>query len=111
MAREDKTWQANCGSQSINGRVLLIELPTNSVFMRLRRRVHCGLGKQLEVEMELNLPLPLPVLVLLVMMVNWAASLLRNRKNPCKLRCSTPDARKMFLICNGGDDFDFAVPF
>lgn len=26
------------GSQSINGRVLLIELPTNSVFMRLRRR-------------------------------------------------------------------------
>lgn len=29
-------------SQSINGRVLLIELPTNSVFMRLRRRVHCG---------------------------------------------------------------------
>lgn len=30
------------GSQSINGRVLLIELPTNSVFMRLRRRVHCG---------------------------------------------------------------------
>jgi len=32
------------GSQSINGRVLLIELPTNSVFMRLRSRVHCGLG-------------------------------------------------------------------
>lgn len=45
---EEEGRRGHTGSQSINGRVLLIELPTNSVFMRLRRRVHeCwGRGKE-----------------------------------------------------------------